>query len=248
MQKRRIIAVAATAATVLATTVTVAGTASASPGRHALPDSAPHWLAKAKQSSAVAKSTSVDFTVVLGMRNAAGAKSLLQRVSDPRSKSYGKWLTNAQFRAQFAPAKSDVAAVQSWLRSSGLRVENSLPSGMAIEASGSAAQVEKVFATSLKNYRYKGTTVSTNTSTLSLAASTPARVLSAVSGVFGLEQHPEGAREGPPRPAAGQPLRSRTVLVLLRREGRDRQAFRLREEAAVRGVRLRSAAVPGRLR
>ncbi len=203
MPSRRITAVAATAAAVLATTVAVAGTASASPGRHALPDSAPHWLAKAKQTSSVAKSTNVDFTVVLGMRNAAGAKSLLQRVSDPRSASYGKWLTNAQFRAQFAPAKSDVAAVQSWLRSSGLKVENSLPSGMAIEASGSAAQVEKVFATSLKNYRYKGTTVSTNTSTLSLAASTPARVLSAVSGVFGLDQGsilktPAKALPGPP--------------------------------------------------
>ena len=44
----------------------------------------------------------------------------MQAVSDPSSATYGKWLTNKQFNATYAPAASDVKAVQGWLPHAGL--------------------------------------------------------------------------------------------------------------------------------
>ena len=48
--------------------------------------------------------------------------SLAQAVSDPRSASYWRYLTPAQFRQRFAPSQADVNAVQQWLRSAGFTI------------------------------------------------------------------------------------------------------------------------------
>jgi subtilase family serine protease len=137
------------------------------------------------------------------MRDEAGAVATLQAISDPSSARYSHWLSNADFHSRYAPASSDVAAVQSWLRSEGFRVTATLPSGMYVEASGSAAQVESTFATSLHNYSYLGKKVRANATALSLPASTPAAVSNVITGVVGVDQgaalkQPAGKEPGPP--------------------------------------------------
>src|SRR2546423_2302264 len=145
----------------------------------------------------------MNFGVLLGMRDQAGAMATLKAISDPASSSYGKWLTNAEFNARYAPAKSSVTAVQAWLRSEGFQVTKTLPSGMYVEASGSVAKVESAFGTSVHNYSYLGKDVHANNSQLSLPAGTPAAVTSAISGVIGVEQgtalkHTEANETGQP--------------------------------------------------
>ncbi len=202
---RRLAAAMVTAVTAVAgvAAVATAGSAGASTPRHPLADSAPTWLGHATRAGAVPGGTSVDFVVLLAMRDRSGAEALVQQLSDPSSRSYGAWLTDAQFDARFAPQATDVAAARSWLRASGLAVESTFRSGMALEVSGSAAQVSKVFGTSLASYRYQGRVVSTNTSTLSLPSDTPAAVVSSVAGVIGLDQgstlkKPAATLPGPP--------------------------------------------------
>ncbi len=130
----------------------------------------------------------MNFGVLLGMRDESGALATLRAVSDPASASYGHYLTNAQFDARYAPAKSSVTAVQDWLRSQGFQVTKTLPSGMYVAASGSVAQVENAFATTMHTYRYLGKDVLANTSQLSLPVGTPISVISAVSGIVGVDQ------------------------------------------------------------
>ena len=137
------------------------------------------------------------------MRNRSGATAVLQKISDPTSASYGQWLTNAQFKASYSPAATDTSAVQNWLGSQGFKVTKTLQSGMYVEASGSAAQVEKTFGAALHNFTYKGKTVRANTSQLSLPASTPAAVAAAIGGVLGVDQgvalkEPADTLPGPP--------------------------------------------------
>jgi subtilase family serine protease len=177
--------------------------ASAAPSRHVLAGSAAAWTAKAQKVGAVSASAKVDFGVLLKMRNQSGAERLLQRLSTPGSASYGKWLTNAQFDARYSPARSDVHAVQSWLRSQGFKVGTTFQSGMLVEASGSARQVEKVFSTKLNSYRYQGHTLRSNTGALSLSASTPSAVRRVVNGITGVDQgsalkQPANTLPGPP--------------------------------------------------
>jgi subtilase family serine protease len=181
-----------------------AGAASAAPqGRHPLDGSMPKWLHQAHDNGASSTAQQINFGILLGMRDQAGALATLKTISDPSSSSYGQWLTNAQFNARYAPAKSSVTAVQDWLRSEGFQITKTLPSGMYVEASGSVAEVESAFGTSVHNYSYLGKDVHANNSQLSLPANTPAAVTGAISGVIGVDQgtilkHTADTEPGPP--------------------------------------------------
>ena len=189
--------------TVIGLTAT-AGAASAAPqGRHPLDGSMPKWLHQARDMGTSPPTQQMSFGVLLGMRDQADAMDTLQAVSDPASPSYGQWLTNAEFDARFAPARSSVTAVQHWLRSEGFRITTTLPSGMYVAASGSVAQVESTFGTSVHDYSYLGKDVHANNSELSLPAGTPAVVTGALTGVIGIDQgtalkHTAATEPGPP--------------------------------------------------
>jgi subtilase family serine protease len=172
-------------------------------GRHPLNGSTPRWLHLAHDMGSSPTSQQVNFGILLGMRDQAGAVATLQAISDPASARYGQWLSNAGFDASYGPTSASVGAVQSWLRSQGFQVTTTLPSGMYVEASGSVAKVESIFGTSLHNYSYLGKDVRANATQLSLPANTPAAVVSAVSGVVGVDQgsalkQPADTEPGPP--------------------------------------------------
>ncbi|RKR74254.1 S53 family peptidase [Frondihabitans australicus] len=197
------LAALAAAATAIALSSVVASPASAVATRHAIPDSSPHWLSHAKAVSTPSSASKVTFGILLNMRNTAQANAQVAAVSNPSSASYGKYLTNAQFKATYAPTAASVKSVQSWLTSQGFSLGTTLSSGMYVTATGTTAQVEKTFGTSLKNYSYQGKTVQTNTTTLSLPDGTPATVVSSVNGVIGLDQavtykKPAETLPGPP--------------------------------------------------
>jgi subtilase family serine protease len=193
----------------LAAVFTVAGLAAAvapaaaSASPHTLPGSMPRWLHQAHEQGALPSSQQIGFGVLLGMRDPAAAQAQVQALSDPTSASYGKWLTNQQFDARYAPTAASVTAVQGWLRSAGFQVTKTLRSGMYVEASGSVAQVDKTFGTSVHNFSYLGKTVRANATVLSLPAATPAAVTSAVAGIIGIDQGstlktPADTLPGPP--------------------------------------------------
>jgi len=184
-------------------TVAIPAAASASTGRHALPGSTPRWLHSARQLGATPASQQISFGVVLGMRNQAGAVAQLKAISEPGSARYGDWLSNKAFDASYAPAKSSVSAVRGWLRSQGFGITSTLPSGMLVEATGTAQQIEKTFGTSLHSYSYQGKTVRANSTALSLPAGTSATVQGAIAGVIGVDQgtalkQPADTLPGPP--------------------------------------------------
>ena len=184
---RRIVAGLGAGATVLAV-VSIAQPASAASARRVVNASRPTWTGQAKNKGHAAKSTKINFGVLLKMRNQSQADATLQRISDPKSADYGKWLTNAQFDASYAPSAADVSTVRTWLRSQGFAVTKTLQSGMYVEVSGTTAQVEKAFGTSIDSYSYKGHTVQANTTALSVPSSTPTAVTNAIQGVIGVDQ------------------------------------------------------------
>ncbi len=148
----------------------------------------PGWTSHARTLGQASSSEQVDFGLLLKMRNQSAAVAQLQSISDPSSANYGSWLSNQQFDASYAPAASDVSAVRQWLSGQGFTVRNTFQSGMYVQASGSVAQIEKTFGTTVDNYSYKGQTVRSNTTALSLSGSTPSAVVNAVDGVVGVDQ------------------------------------------------------------
>jgi subtilase family serine protease len=195
-RNRRYRAISAVAAASLAIGLAaVARPAQAAPARHAIPNSSPNWLRQARALGRTASSSRVNFGLVLSLRNSTQAVAQLQAVSNPDSASYAKYLSNAQFNATYAPSKASVIAVERWLAGKGFGLGTALPSGLYISASGTAAQIEKVFGTSMSNYQIQGKTVQTNTTQLSFPSDTPAAVLSVVKGVVGVDQ--AGALKAP---------------------------------------------------
>jgi subtilase family serine protease len=173
-----------------AASVLGAGSATAAPrpSRHALPGSQPRWLGKARATGgAPAAADTIQFGILLKLRDSASAEATLASISDPGSADYGNWLTTSQFKSRYAPASADVDAVRSWLKGQGFGLRDTL-GGMYVEASGTTAQVNKTFGTTLKNYSYQGVTVHANSTALSLPDGTPSSVIGVVSGVLGLDQ------------------------------------------------------------
>jgi subtilase family serine protease len=175
--------------TAVTSVLAAAPAAQAKPGRHVLNGSRPNWLARAKSAgSAPAAASTIRFGVLLKMRDASGAEATLAALSDPASASYGKWLTTGQFQSRFAPAAADVSAVKSWLQGQGFGLRATLGGGMFVQASGTTAQIDKVFGTKIQNYTYQGKTVRANSTDLSLPENTPAAVTGVISGLVGVDQ------------------------------------------------------------
>src|SRR4029453_3355982 len=124
-------------------------------------------------------------------------------ISNPKSANYGKWLSSEEFRARFAPSAADVTAVRGWLTSQGFTVDKTIGGGTYLKASGTTAQVEKAFATTVRTFSYEGKTLHANTTALSFAGDTPAPGTKAVTGILGLDQgaqqhQPSTTLPGPP--------------------------------------------------
>jgi subtilase family serine protease len=147
---------------------------------------------------------SIGFRVYLGWRNEPGAEALPRAVSDPKSPSYGKYLSPSAFRQQFAPTQAQVGAVQSWLRSQGFTVDYTPQNNHYVEAEGTVAQAQSAFSTTFGMYKVQGKTVRSP----STAVSIPDTLTSSVTGIVGLDNssvftHPDQVVDTNAPPRAG---------------------------------------------
>src|SRR3954452_363135 len=183
--------------------VAAAGSAGAANTRATLTGSVPPWAKSAHFKSTSAGTDRVGFRVYLGWRNAADAEALARSVSDPASAGYGKYVSAAQFRKQFAPTQSDVAAVQNWLTSQGFTFDSTPTNNHYVAAEGTAAQANAAFGVTLSNYLVDGQTLRAPSSALNV----PSSLAPTVSGVIGLDDsqsliHPDRVVADAP-PSAG---------------------------------------------
>jgi len=94
----------------------------------------------------------------------AALEELIRAQHDPGSPYYHHWLTPAQFGKRFGISQSDIDQVVNWLQRFGMDVEEIPISHRALVFSGTAAQVESAFHTSIHRYLVKGVTHKANAS------------------------------------------------------------------------------------
>jgi subtilase family serine protease len=158
--------------------------ASASSGKAALRGTAAPSAARKHFVGSVARSSRVNFDLVLKLRNLRGAEALVKAVSTPGSASYHRYISAGRWEARFSPTAAQVGKARRWLRSQGFKVGAASRDRMTIAASGSAAQVERAFSTGLKRYRLMGHTVRLATRDFTV----PAPLAGIVSGAMGINQ------------------------------------------------------------
>ncbi len=116
----------------------------------------------------------------------AELKQFLADQQDPSSPGYHHWLTPAEFGKRFGPSEADLALVTGWLKSEGFRVDEVAKGRMWINVSGTVAQVEQAFHTSIHLFTVDGKMRHANTQDPAI----PRALAGVVAGVVSLNDFP----------------------------------------------------------
>jgi len=157
-----------------------AGAAQAAPGTTPLAGSKPAWATASADRGATPSGTQIDLRVYLAGQNPQGLAAYAQSVSDPQSASYQHYLTPAQAQTRFGATPAQIAAVTSWLTTSGLKVTGSTEHYVTVH--GTVAAASAAFGTSFHQYGVHGGSKRAPSD----SAKVPASIASAVLGVTGL--------------------------------------------------------------
>ena len=93
--------------------------------------------------------------------------ALLDSQQSRGSSNFHHWLTPDEFGRQFGPAPEDLTRIQAWLEQQGFRLGKVSRSGLAIEFSGTAGQVNAAFHTGMRRFQVDGETHIANATDIS---------------------------------------------------------------------------------
>lgn len=80
----------------------------------------------------------------------------LKDVQDPRSPSFHRFLTLAEWKARYAPSDADVDAVINWAESNGLTLTYRFDTNLAVVMDADVRTVEKVLGLTMNRYEFDG--------------------------------------------------------------------------------------------
>lgn len=120
-------------------------------------------------------------------------EKFIDELHDSSSPQFHRWLTAKEFGDKFGLADQDRERIKNWLESYGLKVNVDYPSGMILDFSGTAGQVEKAFHTEIHNLSVKGAKHIANMSDPRI----PAALAPAVVGVVSLNDFKPHAMHQP---------------------------------------------------
>ncbi len=116
----------------------------------------PAWATSNHFVGRVDGSTSLAVQVHFLLRNEAAADATLAAITNPDDPRFGQYLSDEEFDRQYGPTDADVAAVRAHLESNGLQVTDVPRNRAYVAATGTAAQIERTFATRLGTYSVNG--------------------------------------------------------------------------------------------
>jgi subtilase family serine protease len=155
------------------------------PNRIALRGSLTPATERSHPDGKVAANSSVNFDLMLSLRNAVGAQKFVREVSSPGSKLFHHYLTDAKWLSKYGPTSAATASAKSWLRREGFAVGSVPKTHLYVTASGTAAQVERAFGVSLGYYKVNGHRVRLAQGTLTI----PSALDGVVSAVVGVNEY-----------------------------------------------------------
>jgi subtilase family serine protease len=159
------------------------GADAATPARATVGGQVPAWANSANYRGKANGAQNIAFRVYLNWQNQAAVEALAQAVSDPKSASYGHYLSPPAFRQAFAPSAASLASVQDWLRGQGFSVLYSPANNQYVLAVGTVDQAAAAFGTTFGMYRTEGKDLRSPSSDISV----PGSIRSVVRGVIGLD-------------------------------------------------------------
>ncbi len=121
-----------------------------------------HPLAQGRFDRGAAPASTPTGRIRLALQRSAGQQQALTQflsdVQNPGSAVYHKWLTPAQYGAQFGISDADLARVTAWLESHGFKIEKVPAARNVIEFSGNFEQMQSAFHTAMHAFSIQGET------------------------------------------------------------------------------------------
>ncbi|MGV4982831.1 S53 family peptidase [Streptomyces sp. NRAIS4] len=177
------------AAPALVTAVVPAAYAANAPQPHATRaaitgDVLPGLKQNAARTGNVAAGKRISVAISLTPRGGTALDTFVAKVSDPHSSSYGHYLTKRQFAARFGRTDAEIKQLEDYLRAQGLTIGKVHSGHLLVDASGTAAQLQKAFGTKLSTWKDAETGRSFYAN--DTAPTLPASLATLVSDVAGL--------------------------------------------------------------
>jgi uncharacterized repeat protein (TIGR03803 family) len=166
-------------------------------GEKTLRGHVPAAVARLRPLGDLAGSKKLNLAIGLPLRNRPDLTNLLQQIYDPTSTNFHRYLTSAQFAAQFAPAESDYQAVLAFAQSHHLTVIGTHPNRTLVDVTGSVADIEKAFHIRLRTFQHptEGRTFYAPDSEPLLDSSLPIQSVSGLNNYF--LPHPMNRKPAP---------------------------------------------------
>jgi subtilase family serine protease len=155
-----------------------------------------HEANAANDRGAVSSNLKLDHILLQLNRPADREKALTKTIDalyQPGSLIFHRWLTAEEFGELYGPNPKDIAAVTRWLEGHGFQVNSVATSGMVIDFSGTAAQVEAAFHAKIHTLNVNGAAHIANMQNPQI----PAALADIVEGVTSLNDfRPKPANKG----------------------------------------------------
>ncbi len=155
-----------------------AGSASAAPSSKPIPNSTPGWLAHGKNLGAASSNAPVSARVYLAPN---GGLDALQAAASAATADH-RFLTPAQYHAQFDATPATVSAASAWLSGAGLAVSVEA-NHRYLDVSGNVGAANKAFGVTLANFSHDGLHVQAPTG----PASAPDAIAASIIAISGLD-------------------------------------------------------------
>jgi len=117
----------------------------------------------------------------LAPRDTARLDALITAASNPASPDDGHYLTQQQYKDEFAPTDAEVQAVRDWATGAGLRVERVSPDNLLVTVRGTAGVVERALGVTLNDYSAAGQDFTANDHDAAVPSGLDIRAISGLS-------------------------------------------------------------------
>ena len=181
------------AASVILCLTVSAGLAQSVNSAATLTKNTPGFIKVAKDLGPVNPSTVISVTAWLKLHNENRLDQLVKQQYQKGSPNFHKWITQAQFNAQFGPTAQEVKAVANFLTAHKLSIVEIAENNAYVKVQGAVADVQRTFHVQIDNYSFRGQTYRSNKADPSVSGAGSGNI-AAVTGLDDFGYEPNVAR------------------------------------------------------
>jgi subtilase family serine protease len=126
----------------------------ADPGLKTLPAQVPLALAQLVAQGVVPATNRLQLAIGLPLHNQDQLDGLIGQLYDPHSTNYHQFLTPEEFTARFGPTEQEYRTVVQFAEAHGLAVVGRYNNRVVLDVSGSVADIDRAFQTTLRTYKH----------------------------------------------------------------------------------------------